>query len=75
MAFIKKFWMKGVKAWNDTVIFVFLTLIYFCVLTPIALIYQMLGKSLSRNLENQKSFLKHPDPFLKHPEKYFKAPF
>ena len=72
---IKNFWTKGVKAWNDTVILLFLTLIYFCVLTPIALIYQMLGKSLSKQSKNQKSFLKKPDPFLKHPEKYFKAPF
>lgn len=72
---IKNFWMKGVKIYNDTVIFLFLILIYFCVLTPIALIYQMLGKSIFRKLKNQKSFFKKPDPFLKHPEKYFKVPF
>ena len=75
MASIKKFWIKGVKAYNETIIFLFLTLIYFCILTPIALIYQMLGKSIVKTPKNRKSFLIPPDPFLKHPEKYFKIPF
>ena len=67
---LKRGWMKGVHAWNQTVILVFLFLIWWLLLTPMAFLWRLFKRGASP--EKRKSFLKKSYPLL--PD-HFKRPF
>ena len=69
---IKKYWLKFVTLWNNTVIYCFLLVIWFLVLTPTAIIRRFFLKIFYYKKKNSKSFLKKSPTVL--PE-HFKNPF
>ena len=68
---LKSIWMRGVHVWNQTVILLFLYLIWWLFLTPTALLWRFFKKNTSREKEGG-SLLKKSSPLL--PD-HFKRPF
>ena len=71
-ASLKKGWMKGVHAWNQTVILVFLFLIWWLLLTPTAFLWRLFNRGGLLRGKKRESFLKKSPPLL--PD-HFKRPF
>lgn len=69
--YLKRGWMKGVHAWNQTVILLFLFLIWWLLLTPTALLWRFFKRDSSHE-EKGESVLKKSPPLL--PD-HFKRPF
>ena len=68
--YLKKGWMKGVHVWNQTVILVFLFVIWWLFLTPTAFLWRLFKNRSSHGKE--ESFLKKSSPLFPG---HFKRPF
>ena len=68
---LKRGWMKGVHAWNQTVILIFLFLIWWLLLTPTALLWRFFRRGPSRGEKGESVLKKSPSLLPDH----FKRPF